>query len=145
VPQNDFCGLSGQRSLKPINPGMSRENRYESDPYPRACLSCCVMCCCGLQVCDFLIVKFFHFYLLLLNKHFFLFLINFFSISHVKCASPCLDITNFWKAGSIFYCSYIPPFLHSTEIQNFCVNRLLNFSTSGLFTITTMVKPRCHV
>jgi len=102
----------GDTSLKPINPGMSRENLYESDPFPRACLSSCVMFC-GLQMCAFLIVNFFHFYLLLLTQNCSLFLTIFLSISHVKCASPCLDSQIFGKQFPIFYCSYNPQFLYS--------------------------------
>ena len=56
--QNVF-GTSGQRSLEPVNPGISGANQYKSGPYTRACLRSCVMCCCGLKVCAFLIVKFF--------------------------------------------------------------------------------------
>ena len=56
--QNVF-GTSGQRSLEPVNPGISGANQYESGPYRRACLRSCVMCCCVLKVCAFLIVKFF--------------------------------------------------------------------------------------
>jgi hypothetical protein len=52
-------------------------------------------------VCAFLIVKFFHFYYILLTQNLSLFLILFLSISRVKCASPCWETTNFWKAGSL--------------------------------------------
>ena len=65
--------------FKPINQGISEADQYESDPYPRACLTCYVMCC-DLKECAFLTVNFFHFYFLLLTQNLFLFFILFLSI-----------------------------------------------------------------
>jgi hypothetical protein len=52
IPKNFFWYIRTV-VFKLINQGISEANQYESDPYPRACLSCCVMCC-GLKVCAFL-------------------------------------------------------------------------------------------
>ena len=117
--QNYFCCMLGQRSLKPINPGMSRENQYESDPYPRACLSCCVMCCCGLQVCAFLIVKFFHLYLLLLNKNFSLFLIIFFQYITCEVRKPLFGYHKFLENRFHFILFIYPSLLVFSSNPNF--------------------------
>ena len=59
---------------------------------------------------------FFFSLLLLLSIHF---VIPFLNLSHVKCADPCLEITDrdFCRAVSVFHpCSYNPPFLFPTII-----------------------------